>query len=51
VPDLSGARPDATEMFVIHRLSPVEYEAQIASGLIWDGMSLAAYALYRARFG
>lgn len=51
VPDLSGARPDATESFVIHRLPRAEYEAQMASGRIWDGMSLAAYSLYRARFG
>jgi ADP-ribose pyrophosphatase len=51
VPDQSGARPDATESFIIHRLSPTEYEARIASGEIWDGMSLAAYSLYRARFG
>ncbi|HET8935124.1 MAG TPA: NUDIX hydrolase [Polyangiales bacterium] len=51
VPDQSGARPDATESFIVHRLSRAEYEAQIASGRIWDGMSLAAYALFRSRFG
>jgi len=51
VPDLSGARPDATESFIIHRLSRAEYEVQVASGRIWDGMSLAAYALLRSRFG
>jgi ADP-ribose pyrophosphatase len=50
VPDVSGARPDATESFIIHRLSRAQLEAQIASGHIWDGMSLAAFALYRARF-
>lgn len=49
--DDSDARPDATESFLIHRLARSEFERQIASGRIWDGMSLAAYALYRARFG
>jgi ADP-ribose pyrophosphatase len=49
VPDLSGACPDATESFIIHRLTQAEFEAQIARGSIWDGMTLAAFALYRAR--
>jgi ADP-ribose pyrophosphatase len=48
-PDTSGARPDATEAFVIHRLTHADFEAHIASGRIWDGMTLAAYTLYRAR--
>jgi ADP-ribose pyrophosphatase len=47
-PDASGAQPDATESFVIHRFTPSELEALIASGRVWDGMTLAAYALYRA---
>jgi 8-oxo-dGTP pyrophosphatase MutT (NUDIX family) len=50
-PDESGARPDATESFIVHRIAPRDFEAQIASGRIWDGMTLAAYALYRARAG
>ena len=48
-PDTSGARPDATEAFIIHRLTHADFEANIAAGRIWDGMTLAAYTLYRAR--
>lgn len=48
-PDTSGARPDATESFVIHRMTRSELEARIVDGAIWDGMTLAAYSLYRAR--
>lgn len=51
VPDSSSARPDDTEEFVIHRVSRGEFDRRIASGQIWDGMTLAAYALYRAGFG
>ena len=47
-PDASSALPDATESFIVHRFSPQTFEAQIASGRVWDGMTLAAYALYRA---
>jgi ADP-ribose pyrophosphatase len=50
-PDQSGAVPDATESFEVHVLSAHEVEARIADGRIWDGMTLAAYALYRARRG
>jgi len=50
LPDQSGARPDETERFVVHRLSRGELEAKIAAGVIWDGMTLAAYALYRASY-
>ena len=49
-PDDSGARPDATERFVIHRMSRSALEARVAAGEVWDGMTLAAYALYRMRF-
>ena len=51
VPDSSSASPDETEAFVIHRVSRGDFERKIAEGVIWDGMTLAAYALYRARLG
>jgi ADP-ribose pyrophosphatase len=49
-PDQSGARPDETESFVIHRVSRSQLETHIAAGVIWDGMTLAAYALYRSQY-
>jgi len=49
-PDLSGAKPDATETFIIHHFSREALDAHITSGRVWDGMTLAAYAMYRARF-
>lgn len=49
--DTSDARPDATESFLVHHFSRHDFERHIASGRIWDGMTLAAYALYRARLG
>jgi ADP-ribose pyrophosphatase len=48
-PDASGARPDATESFLLHRLTPAAFDAEIAAGRIWDGMTLAAYTLFRSR--
>ena len=48
-PDTSGARPDATERFVIHRMSVSQFEARVRAGDVWDGMTLAAYSLYRVR--
>ena len=41
---------DETEEFEIVRLSPAGLDAGIAAGSIWDGMSLAAWALTRNRF-
>jgi ADP-ribose pyrophosphatase len=46
--DVTGARPDDTESFILHKLLPRDFELQIARGQIWDGMTLAAYALYKA---
>lgn len=44
-----AASPDDTESFIVHRFTQADLDRQIASGLIWDGMTLAAYALYRTR--
>jgi 8-oxo-dGTP pyrophosphatase MutT (NUDIX family) len=44
-----GAAPkDATEEFEVRAVTPAELEALIASGAVWDGMTLAAWALVRA---
>jgi ADP-ribose pyrophosphatase len=51
VTDTSGARPDATESFIVHRLSRSSFEASVANGRIWDGMTLAAFSIYRSRYG
>jgi len=48
--DASGAVPDATETFVVHRFTRAQLEAEIAGGRVCDGMTLAAYALYRAAY-
>ncbi len=42
------AQPDATEEFELHQLTPSEIDARIQSGEIWDGMSIAAWAIARA---
>lgn len=42
------AQPDDTEEFEILRLGPDAIESCIADGSIWDGMSMAAWAMYRA---
>ena len=39
------ARPDETEEFDIFLLSADELEARILSGVIWDGMTLAAWTI------
>ena len=39
------SRPDATEEFELHRLTPEEISARIADNTIWDGMTLAAWSL------
>ncbi len=41
-----GARPEVSEEFEPVMLTPSELDALIAEGKIWDGMTLAAYALY-----
>lgn len=47
--DLSPAasRPDETEEFELKHLTPAEFEREILSGTIWDGMTLAAWALVK----
>jgi hypothetical protein len=42
-----GGTPDETEEFEILRLSPNEVEARIRSGALWDGMTIAAWAIAR----
>ncbi len=41
------ARPDATEEFEVLLLSPPQLDALIAERVIWDGMTLAAWAMLR----
>ncbi len=40
-----GARPDETESFELVRLAPEDIDALAADGTIWDGRTLAAWAL------
>ena len=49
--DLSdvGGTPDATEEFELVELSVAEISRRIATGEIWDGMSIAAWALAEPR--
>ena len=42
-----GARPEASEEFVEHELSIEEIEWLIRTGELWDGMSIAAFMLYK----
>jgi hypothetical protein len=44
-----GARPDETESFELVRLTPDEIDAYIRDGTIWDGMTLAAWAIARPK--
>jgi ADP-ribose pyrophosphatase len=47
-----GAAPmDATEEFELHAVTPGELESLIASGKVWDGMTLAAWSLARRAIG
>jgi ADP-ribose pyrophosphatase len=43
------AQKDETEEFEYVHLTPTEFEARIASGEIWDGMTLAAWAVAKHR--
>lgn len=40
-----GEKPDETEEFEILRVTPVHLEAWIRTGTIWDGMTIAAWAI------
>jgi ADP-ribose pyrophosphatase len=42
-----GGNPDETEEFEIVRLAPDEIDRKIRSGEIWDGMTIAAWAIAR----
>jgi len=44
-----GAEPEATESIQVVHLPAAELEAQIASGEVWDGMTIAAFAIARPR--
>ncbi len=44
-----GATPDETEQFELVRLRSEEIDARIASGELWDGMSIAAWHIVRSK--
>jgi len=46
-----GGRPDETEEFEIVRMTPAEIDARIGSGVIWDGMTVAAWSIAKASAG
>ena len=39
------ATPDSTEEFERLTLTPEEFEARVISGVVWDGMSIAAWMI------
>jgi 8-oxo-dGTP pyrophosphatase MutT (NUDIX family) len=43
----ASAHPESSEEFEPVMVTPAELDAMIRKGEIWDGMTLAAYALYR----
>ena len=43
-----GGTPDETEEFEILRVTPAGIETQIRSGVIWDGMTIAAWSIAKA---
>ena len=46
-----GGTPDETEEFAILRVTPGEIETRIRSGVIWDGMSIAAWSIAKSKSG
>jgi len=46
----AGATPDETESFELLRLTRQEIDACISNGTIWDGMTLAAWAIAKNTF-
>lgn len=44
-----GARPDETESFELVRLKMEEVDELIENGTIWDGMTIAAWAIARPK--
>ena len=45
-----GARPDETESFELLRLTIDQVDAYIRDGTIWDGMTMAAWAIASPHF-
>ncbi|HTY39449.1 MAG TPA: NUDIX hydrolase [Bacteroidota bacterium] len=43
-----GPKPEQTEEFEYVALTPAEIDEQIRSGVIWDGMSIAAWSIARS---
>ena len=41
----AGAKPEETESFELVRLTPGEMDENISGGVIWDGMTLAAWTI------
>jgi ADP-ribose pyrophosphatase len=46
-----GGTPDETEEFEILRLMPAEIDERIRAGVIWDGMTIAAWSIAKAAAG
>jgi len=44
-----GGKPDDTEEFEIVRMAPDEVDKQIETGVIWDGMTIAAWSITKAK--
>ena len=44
-----GARPDETESFELVRFTMEEMDACVRDGTIWDGMTLAAWAIAKPK--
>ncbi len=44
-----GGTPDETEEFEIVRMTPAEIDERIRTGVIWDGMTIAAWVIARGR--
>ena len=45
----AGALPDKTEELEVLRLAPGDLDARIRDGVVWDGMTIAAWHLARLR--
>ncbi len=46
-----GGKPDETEEFELVPLPAEELDAKIRSGMIWDGMTIAAWGIVQNRLG
>ncbi len=46
-----GDNPDETEEFELVALSPEEVDLKIRDGILWDGMTIAAWAIAKDRLG